>query len=341
MAVVGSIHSDLILVNDSEGDPALYVDYPDRDNALLFDAGDVAGLGTSKLADLDAVFLTHHHADHVSDLDRVIRANLNSDKTIELFGPEGTIERVYDRVRSYAHSYFPFQRLVLNVHDVRDDRIDTAALEYSKRFPPPERTVSDYSPGQTLFENESVRVTSAPTDHTVAGLAYALVEKPSYAIRQEKLAQSDLKRGPWIARLIERLEANESAAPVRRFEIEGGTFDVKTLADRFLRRSRGQKIVYLVDTIYQSGTPRGEGLCRLAKSADRLFGDCFYRDAQSKAAAKHRHLTTSDLARLATDAGVKSVTPIHFSQRYLGRGDQTVEELRGHLRGSNVRLIPA
>ncbi|MEM6691751.1 MAG: MBL fold metallo-hydrolase [Planctomycetota bacterium] len=337
-----AICSDLILVNGCEGDPVLYLDYPDRDNAVLFDAGDVAALDAKRLADLDAVFLTHHHADHFSDLDRIIRANLNSDKTVEIFGPSGTIERVYDRVRSYAHSYFPFQKLVLSVNDVMDDQVLHANLEYSKRFPEPNPQIRAQEGNGELWRNTSARVFVAPTDHTVPGLAYALVENSGYSLNEPKIDSSSLRRGPWLGELIQRMvEANGEIDKDDRIRIEGGVFSVSELANRFLVRSTGHKFVYIVDTLYDPETTTGQALKRLAQGADRLFGDCFYRDRDAKAAAKHHHLTTSDLARLAIDAKVKRITPIHFSGRYAGQGERTIEELRGHLAGSKTLIVPA
>src|SRR4051812_27426129 len=101
--------SEIRLVNGSTGDPALYVDYPGKDNALLFDAGENGNLDPQRLADLDAVFLTHHHVDHFIGFDRIVRANLDCDKTLDVYGPPGTIRKIYDRIKSYEYQYFPFQ----------------------------------------------------------------------------------------------------------------------------------------------------------------------------------------------------------------------------------------
>ena len=69
--------SEVFLVNGSTGDPLLYVDYPGRNNALLFDAGELGILDAGRLGDLAAVFITHHHVDHFIGLDRIVRANLD------------------------------------------------------------------------------------------------------------------------------------------------------------------------------------------------------------------------------------------------------------------------
>src|SRR5262245_28795218 len=98
--------SDIRLVNGSTGDPSLYIDYPGRDNALLFDAGENAALDAERLGDLEAVFITHHHVDHFIGFDRIVRANIDRDKTLHVYGPEGTIRKVYDRIKSYEYPFF-------------------------------------------------------------------------------------------------------------------------------------------------------------------------------------------------------------------------------------------
>ncbi len=88
-----------------------------KDDALLFDAGENGRLAPERLGDLTAVFVTHHHIDHFVGLDRIVGANLDRDKVLHVLGPEGTIRKVYNRITSCEHPFFPFQKLVLQVHD--------------------------------------------------------------------------------------------------------------------------------------------------------------------------------------------------------------------------------
>lgn len=141
MAATG-VSAEQVLVNGSTGDPVLYVDWPDEDNALLFDAGDNSALPMEQLADLRAVFISHHHVDHFIGLDRIVRANIDSEKVLSIFGPPGTIQKVYDRIRSYEYQYFPFQQIVLDVVDIGPETLTRARLECSKRFPTPEPETS-------------------------------------------------------------------------------------------------------------------------------------------------------------------------------------------------------
>src|SRR5579885_2753746 len=127
---------EIRLVNGSAGDPVLFIDYPGK-GAFLFDAGDLGRLDAARLAGLRAVFLTHHHIDHFVGFDRVLRANLDHDKLLHVFGPADTIRRVYARVTSYEHPFFPFQKLALQVHEVWPDRTRVALLECVRHFAEP------------------------------------------------------------------------------------------------------------------------------------------------------------------------------------------------------------
>ena len=164
------------LVNGSTGDPLLFIDYPGKNNALLFDSGELCRLEPERLADLEAVFITHHHMDHFVGFDRILRANLDSDKVVHIFGPEGTIARIYQRITSYAIPFFPFQKVVFKVHEVLEKRLRWTFLDCARHFPEPVLEESRWK-GPLIFENPERMVEAVHVDHTVPCLAYALVEK--------------------------------------------------------------------------------------------------------------------------------------------------------------------
>src|SRR3954452_1165492 len=127
--------SEIRLVNGSTGDPRLFIDYPRTGNALLFGSGENAGLDPKRLGDLDAVFITHHHVDHFIGFDRIVRVNLDREQALYVYGPVGTIRKVYARIKSYEYPFFPFQKITLKVHEVLAGRLRGALLECSRRFP--------------------------------------------------------------------------------------------------------------------------------------------------------------------------------------------------------------
>jgi ribonuclease Z len=315
--------SEVCLVNGSTGDPVLFIDYPGKDDAFLFDAGDNAGLDLKRLADLQAVFITHFHVDHFIGFDRVIRANLDRDKTLHVIGPAETIARVYSRVTSYQHSFFPFQKLVLRVCEVLPDRTRTALLECAKRFPPPVGEEAAWC-GPAVYETEDLKVEAAHADHTVPCLAFALVEKTGYHPDPARLAAGALRPGPWVTRALALLREGAPAGTV--LEIDGGRFALGALAAQFFAVSGGGRVAYITDTAWSDDArPR---LLKLAHRARRLYCDSYYAQAQARQGATHRHMTAAQAAEAATLAKVEELILIHFAPRYAGRYDELLEEAR-------------
>ncbi len=329
------VFSEIQLVNGSTGDPVLYIDYPDVHNALLFDAGDNARLAMSKLADLTAVFITHHHVDHFIGLDRIVRANIDADKTLSLFGPIGTIAKVYDRIKSYVYPFFPFQRIALDVHEIHDDHIVVGRLECTRRFPQPVLERRDWH-GGVVFENDDVAVEAVHVDHTVPTLAYAMVEKPGFHFDTRQLERGLLRPGKWIDQTLRMLR--DGVPEEAELDIAGGRFRLKDLAEQYFRRSPGARVAFIVDT-YPSPEVQPR-LMALARKAHILYCDSFYAEAQAKAAAKHRHMTATRAAELAVAAGVDQLCLIHFSTRYRGRYQKLVDEAQAIFPKTTAEILP-
>ena len=318
--------SEAFLVNGSTGDPVLYVDYPGRDDALLFDAGELGTLDIGRLGDLAAVFITHHHVDHFIGLDRIVRANLDQDKTLHVYGPDGTIRRVYDRITSYEHPFFPFQKVVFKVHEVVEGRLRWAELDCARRFPEPEvaeRTLRGRVP--VIYANDDLSVEAALVDHTVPCLAFALVEKPGVHPDASRMAEGPLRPGPWVGRVLDLLR--DGAAPETPVEIDGGRFALGALAERYFTTSKGARLAYITDTAWsESSRP---ALLKLAHRAHRLYCDSYYAATELRQAQAYRHMIATQAAVLATAARVEELVLIHFAPRYRGRYEQLLEEARG------------
>jgi ribonuclease Z len=315
--------STVRLVNGSTGDPVLYLDYPGSDNALLFDGGENHALTMQQLADLEAVFVTHHHVDHFIGLDRILRANMDRDKTLHVFGPVHTIQKVYDRIRAYEYPFFPFQKLAVCVHELHEGTRRTATLECTKRFPPPEVVEVPWT-GRVCYENDDLTVEAVPVDHTVPCLAFALVEKTGFHPDPDKLAGGLLRSGGWVQEALRLLRANAPGGTT--LDIQGGRFTLAALAQQYFVESAGARVAYITDTFWgEDVRPR---LVKLAKGAWRLYCDSFYARKEAKNAAQHRHLMAHQSAELAKLAKVEQLVLIHFSSRYAGRYDTLLEEAK-------------
>jgi ribonuclease Z len=315
--------STVSLVNGSSGDPVLYLDYPGSDNALLFDGGENHPLSMQQLADLEAVFVSHHHVDHFIGLDRIMRANIDRDKTLHVFGPVNTIQKVYDRIRSYEYPFFPFQKIAVRVTELCDGVRRTATLECTKRFPPPEIAEEPWA-GRVCYENADLTVEAVPVDHTVPCLAFALAEKSGFHPDPVKLAGGLLRPGPWVPEALRLLRADAPGGTT--LDIQGGRFTLAALAQQYFTESEGARVAYITDT-YWSDAVRPH-LVKLAKGAWRLYCDSFYARKEAKSAAQYRHMMAHQSAELAKLAKVEQLVLIHFSSRYAGRYDVLLDEAK-------------
>lgn len=309
------------LVNGSTGDPVLYLDYPGSDNALLFDGGDNHALTMTQLGDLEAVFISHHHVDHFIGLDRIMRANIDRDKTLHLFGPENTIQKVYDRIRSYEYPFFPFQKITVEVTELLAGKKRTALLECTKRFPPPEVREHEWD-GRVCYENDSLQVEAVAVDHTVPCLAYAMAERSGFHPDSDKLAGGLLRPGAWVQEALRMLRAG--TAGQTKLDIQGGQFTLTSLANQYFVESPGARVAFVTDTLLTDELK--PTLVKLAKGAWRLYCDCFYARAQEKSAKQYKHMMAFQSGELAKAAKVEQLVLIHFSTRYAGKYEALLDE---------------
>ena len=328
--------SEIRLLNGSTGDPGLFIDYPGRDDAVLFDAGENATLGMDRLGDLAAVFITHHHVDHFIGFDRIVRANLDRDKTLQVFGPAGTIAKVYGKIKSYEYPFFPFQKIVIDVHEVLATQLRTARLECTRRFPRPKVQEADWNE-PVIYETDELKVEAAHVDHTVPCLAFALIEKPGVAPDRSRLKGISPPRGPWLNEALRLLRAGSPLeTPVM---VDGQARLLGALRDQYFIQSLGSRIAYVTDTAWSE--PVRPALLRLAGGANRLYCDSFYAHEQIQQADKHHHMTATQAAEFALAADVEELILIHFSTRYEGRFDALVDEARARFPRVSAEIPPA
>lgn len=133
-------------------------------------------------------------------------------------------------------------------------------------------------------------------DHGVPTLGYRIEEQSGWTLQPDKLAAAGL-RGPIIKQLQQQgfVELDEG----RRV----------TLDDVGVPR-RGQVVAFVMDT----------RLCdnafELARDADMLICESTYLELDRARAKDNGHLTAKQAARIAKQAGVKTLVLTHFSRRY-------------------------
>ncbi len=310
------------LVNDPLGDPGLYVDFMFEKRALLFDLGDLGPLSSRKLFRISDIFISHMHMDHFYGFDRLLRLFLGRDWQLRLYGPSGLIDAVDDRLASYTWNLVGnyTSDLAIIVHElVSPDQVRLAEFHTRDAFhrrASREITIRD----GILLDESSFHVRTAMLDHGITCLGFALEEKSHINIWKTRLDDLGLSTGPWLGLLKEAVlggEADETVIEVAWTEPGGHkqpTMTLGALRQQVLRTVPGQKIGYVVDTVY---TANNVGhIVDLVADADILFIEAHFIDDDTQRARERRHLTARQAGAIARKAGAKRLVPFHFSARY-------------------------
>ena len=320
------------LVNGPFGDPALYVECLHNRKALLFDAGELHSLSPRKLLKISHVFVTHTHMDHFIGFDHLVRLMLGRPKHMVVFGPAPLIDQVASRLASYSWNLAAGykERLVLEVVQLSEDRIDRAILDCRDGFVDP--CTRESKPFESLiYEEPLFRVKAAILDHKIPSIGYCLEEPRHVQVIKEKLEEYDLEIGPWIRDLKEAIYRNlPPDHPIQVSPPEKGPVPLGRLRDRVVRIAPGQRIGYVADVGYDESNRRK--ILSLAGGVDILFIEAAFLHVDLHRAEATSHLTAYQAGRLAAEAGAARVEPFHFSNKYEPDGRKIAEEVEAAFR---------
>ena len=313
------------LINGPFSDPGVFVDFRYGRRALLFELGDLTPLSSRELMRVSHAFVSHTHMDHFAGFDRLLRVCLHRPGPLHLVGPEGFINQVEHRLRSYTWNLLGERsadfRLIVSTFV--DDRLSRCAVFRARdRFARREAALEDTEPGRVLVEDQ-FRIEAVSLNHgSLPVLAFALVEDKRVNVWRGALDRMGLPVGSWL---------NEAKRAVRS-GLPGDTRvrvtpDIAVRLEDFgdvLRIGPGQKVAYVTDAAWTA-----ENLAKivgLAAGADQLFIEAAFLEADAGLAAARSHLTAAQAGRIGWLAGVRHLVPFHFSPRYLGQPEALQEE---------------
>jgi ribonuclease Z len=321
------------LLNDSFGDPGLYVDFRDERRALLFDFGDLGRLPPRKLLRLSHVFVSHTHMDHFAGFDQWLRVVLGRKDRIVLTGGPGFIERVGHKLAAYTwnvvHRYeVP---LVIEAREARPGGGGRRA-EFSSlaRF---ERSgEAPWSPqSDVLLAEETFQIRACFLDHDIVVLAFALEEGMHVNVWKNRLAEMSLPTGPWLREARRSILADapdDTPIAIRWNDHRGKHEHERSLGD--LRDAfecvPGTRIGYVTDTRYTDANVAA--LDGLLADVDVLFIESVFLHADVAHAERKNHLTARQAGEIARRVRAKAVVPFHLSPRYEGRSAEVIAEVQ-------------
>ena len=310
------------LVNGPFEDPALFIPFFFEKRAILFDMGDLHRLPPRDILKITHAFVTHTHMDHFLGFDTLLRIFLGRNKTLHLFGPPDFLRNIEGKLAGYTWNLVKNydNRFSLKATEVHPDHTVTQVYICNEGFTPPHFSHESLFNG-TLLEERSFSIQAIHLDHKIPCLAFKLEERFHVNIMKDRLKRLGIPPGPWLKRFKEALY--EEHDPEESFHVvwkKNGkerqlTFRLADLARQIARVSPGQKIVYIVDAIFNR--KNAERITDFANHANQLFIEGAFLHAQVDEARRKYHMTAKQAGILARKAGVKQFTLFHFSPRYL------------------------
>ena len=320
------------LVNDTFGDPGLYVDFRDERRALLFDLGDISALPPRKLMRLSHVFVTHTHMDHFSGFDHLLRVVLGRKQSVTVIGGPAFIEQIEHKLRAYTWNVVHrYDELVIEVWEIGADGRGQRARFSSRAAFAREACAPFELSDDVLHEEATFRVRARFVDHDVPCLAYAIEEKAHVNVAKDRLAALGLSTGSWLRELKHAvLTGAPGTTPidVRWRDREGEhamTRPVAELRHLVLDVVPGQRIGYVTDLRYTESNV--QTLTALLGSVDLLFIESVFLDEDAEHAERKNHLTARQAGEIARAVGARAVMPFHFSPRYQERPSDLMAEV--------------
>lgn len=323
------------LVNHPFGDPGLYVSFRYQGRAMLFDLGRIDRTPAASLLKVSHVFVSHTHMDHFIGFDHLLRLFLARDRELHLFGPPGIVDNVRGKLAGFTWNLVDSYPFVLTVHEVTESEIRRVRLPARSAFEPEALTSCKFD--GTLHETTDFRVTAALLDHRIPCLGFALTEKNRLNVKADELAQMGVPAGRWLNELKSAVREGLPGDTPIRVEWKEGTerrtasFSVEELRERLLVETRGQKIAYVVDTLFNRYNL--QRVVALVAGADTFFCESLFLDADRHEATKRYHLTARQAGTLARAAGVSRLETFHFSPRYERNPEPLRAEAQAVFRG--------
>jgi ribonuclease Z len=330
------------LVNHPFGDPGLFVELRYEGTAMLFDLGRIDRRPATSLFKLHHVFVSHTHMDHFIGFDHLLRVFLARDRNLHLYGPPGFIDNVRGRLAGYTWNLIESYPLQLTVHEIGHAEIETVVLPARTAFVPEGTTHRPFD--GVLVDNDQYTVTTAHLDHKISCMGFALAEKTRLNVRPERLEALGVPAGRWLNQLKQAVRDGsppdtEIVATWREAgEQHSRTFRLAALRKDLLVESPGQKLAYVVDTIFTRTNM--ERICNLVSNADIFFCESLFLDADRHEATKRHHLTARQAGTLARAAGVRRLENFHFSSRYERDPTPFHREAQAAFRGELAPDVP-
>ena len=316
------------LINDPLGDPGVMVEFLCEKRGLLFDLGDLSSITNGELLKISHVFISHTHIDHFIGFDHFLRVVFGRGKTIHLYGPEKFIANVTGKLAGFTWNLVDrySESVTLEVTEVHESHLVKAKFKAIDRFKKSDEKEIPFEDGILVDEDKFV-VRTAILEHRIPCLGFSLEEKNHVNICKDRLAKMCYRSGPWLNELKKYVCEGKSDEYLLEVLSMAKGSQKKTLGhlkEELVLISPGQKISYVVDTVYNDANKNR--VIDLTRGSDILFCESPFLAEEEARGQERCHLTSRQAGIIAREAEVKKLNVFHFSGRHTFHTEQIIQE---------------
>jgi ribonuclease Z len=320
-----SFHTKLL--NGPFEDPCLYIRPLREGKVLLFDLGFTMNLSTRDILKIGGIFVSHAHIDHFIGFDNILRMHLKREGPLRLYGPEGFLDRVEGKLKSYTWNLVDEYPLVIEASEVSEREIIKATFRTKNSFRREDPETAPFL--GVLMEDSFFKVSAAVLNHKIPCLAFCLEEDFHINIDKEKLRQMNLPVGPWLGEFKKAIRSNRYESI---FRVNGNTFTCEELMG-IANITKGQKLSYVVDVL--GSDENIQKIVEMVKGSDRLYIEAYFLEKDRDRAEQRYHLTARQAGEIARKAGVERMTVFHFSPKYMSEPGEVIREAEEAFKENN------
>jgi len=295
---------------------------------LLFDLGDLSSITNGELLKISHVFISHTHIDHFIGFDHFLRVVFGRGKTIHLYGPENFIANVTGKLAGFTWNLVDrySESVTLEVTEVHESHLVKAKFKAIDRFKKSDEKEIPFEDGILVDEDKFV-VRTAILEHRIPCLGFSLEEKNHVNICKDRLEKMCYRSGPWLNDLKKYVCEGKSDEYLLEVPSMAKGSQKKTLGhlkEELVLISPGQKISYVVDTVYNDANKNR--IIALVRGSDILFCESPFLAEEEARGQERCHLTSRQAGIIAREAEVKKLNVFHFSGRHTFHTEQIIQE---------------
>ena len=295
---------------------------------LLFDLGDLSSITNGELLKISHVFISHTHIDHFIGFDHFLRVVFGRGKTIHLYGPENFIANVTGKLAGFTWNLVDrySESVTLEVTEVHESHLVKVKFKAIDRFKKSDEKEIPFEDGILVDEDKFV-VRTAILEHRIPCLGFSLEEKNHVNICKDRLAKMCYRSGPWLNELKKYVCEGKSDEYLLEVPSMAKGSQKKTLGhlkEELVLISPGQKISYVVDTVYNDANKNR--IIALVRESDILFCESPFLAEEEARGQERCHLTSRQAGIIAREAEVKKLNVFHFSGRHTFHTEQIIQE---------------